>query len=208
MDPTLMNTAARVGSGALGALRQPKIRVVRIGSRDERRDVYTRFATAAIAQLYARVERVNHCRMLMAEGRSLAEASIQLRRDYGVYLRQAHEEYMHAQFEVELAGTEEALGVAQRVMTALLRAQALGLEATDDEISAVSSETERAINEFIQICRVELWYATRWWHLHRHAARVGRWLYQPVARRLARLRSRSSPSEITASGRPEAAERR
>ncbi|WP_436948492.1 hypothetical protein [Streptomyces sp. SudanB52_2052] len=164
--------------------------------------MYTRFAVAAIGDLQARVELVTHFRLLMAEGEvGILEARRALRREMGAYARGAHAERMYAQFEVELVGTEPILPLAQRLDQAVSRAHQLGIETSDEDLGKAVHEAQDAVNAFIEACRAELWYAPRWWHLHRH---VARWLREVGARclRMVKLllpgrRGRTAPQLAT-----------
>ncbi|WP_328681366.1 hypothetical protein [Streptomyces sp. NBC_00343] len=208
MDPVVLNSAARVGGQAFGALRQPKIRLVRLGSREERREVYTRFAVAAIGDLQARVELVTHYRLLMAEdGMKRPAAMRALRTEMGAYAREAHAQRMYAQFEIELVGKESILAVAQRVDQAVSRAHQLGLEADDDDLREAVKMAESATDDFIQACRAELWYSPSWWHLHRHTARALRRLGTRCSTLVKRLtsarRGRAALQGATVAAMPE-----
>ncbi len=110
---------------------------------------------------------------------------------------------MYAQFELELVGTEAIVAAAERVNTGMRAAHQLKCDALEPEIKELSDLVEEAANQFIQVCRTELWYTPRWWQLHRHvgqaAGRVAARSWAATQRLLPKRKKRVMERETSAS---------
>lgn len=174
MDPATLSTAARAGSNVLKTLSQPKIRMVRLGSREEKREVYSRFAAGAIALMHVRHEELMRMPVVKAARPDLTEAGVELQviDATGSLRLSLRVEFAQAAFEVELIGTEPVVALADKVVEGMYELANLPLSCDYSTVYQISDRVTATITEFIAACRSELWYTPRWWQVHRRAAMV------------------------------------
>jgi hypothetical protein len=160
VDPTLgtvASAAAKLGSAVVG--RYSPAGQPRVGAREERRQVYTRFQEAVVTYV-----------MQIRDSRVSPE-SIGLepreRKPYIDALMAATTEMAKALYEVRLVGNPAAINAAESVREAVTQSFDAAATArrslTSDEAAAYAS----AMNNFTSACRIDLWYQPRWWQLWR-----------------------------------------
>jgi hypothetical protein len=160
VDPTfgtVASAAAKLGSAVVGRYNpagQP-----RVGGREERRHVYTRFQEAVVKYV-----------MQIRDSRISPEA-IGLeppdRKPYIDALIAATIEMAQALYEVRLVGDPGTINAAENVREAVSQSfDAAAIERrslTSAEVGAYAN----AMNQFTSACRIDLWYQPRWWQLWR-----------------------------------------
>jgi hypothetical protein len=160
VDPTfgaVTSAAAKLGSAVVG--RYHPTGQSRVGGREERRRVYTRFQEAVVAYV-----------MQIRDSRISPEAiglEPSARKPYIDALMAATVEMAQALYEVRLVGNPGTINAAENVRDAISRSfDAAAIERrslTSAEVRAYAN----AMNEFTSACRIDLWYQPRWWQLWR-----------------------------------------
>jgi hypothetical protein len=186
-DPTfgaVTSAAATLGSAVVG--RYHPAGQSRVGGREERRRVYTRFQEAVIAYV-----------MQIRDSRISPEAiglEPSARKPYIDALIAATTEMAQALYEVRLVGNPGTIDAAENVRDAISRS----FDAAAIERRSLTSAEVRAyvnaMNEFTSACRIDLWYQPRWWQLWR----VGWWKMRLT--RGAKERGVAATSQQTAIG--------
>lgn len=169
-DPTLsvaVNAAAKLGSAVVAGRYRP-IGQPRVGGREERRQVYTRFQEAVVVYV-----------MQIRDSRISPEAmglEANQRKPYIDALMTATTELAQALYEVRLVGNpgpiEAAETVRQAVGNSFDAAAARRGALTDGEAELYA----RAMREFTSACRLDLWYQPRGWQLWRAGWWKQRWV--------------------------------
>ncbi|MET9402085.1 hypothetical protein [Kitasatospora sp. NPDC002965] len=164
MDITMAVVSA--GSKALAGALTPsnKVGIAKVGSREERRTAYLEYGQACTHFLLA-AGWVNA--MTLADpDNSLKQAStvVQNRVAAANLMAMTH-------VAIRLSGTPEVIAIANRLGDA---ARAIGEQATgrgDEADKALAGAFVDAMNDYLELCRFELWYKPRWWQPHRLAMR-------------------------------------
>lgn len=147
VDPglgTVASVAAKLGSAALRRRDQP-LGLPRVGGKEERRQVYTRFQDAALA------------------------VCLYLDREEGGRIRNSDEnraiilELFSAEYELRLVGNQGPIEVAMQLSTVLTRPGGRG------------GDGFAVLNRFTAVCRLDLWYQPSSWHVWRIAWWKLRW---------------------------------
>ncbi|MER6919815.1 hypothetical protein [Streptomyces spiralis] len=176
VDPisTAASAAAKTATSALTKRLQSKAGI-RLGSREERRQVYARFQTAATAsaqafaavhleyQLYS-ISLGRKRRVVIAPARAHRLAVHLLREQ-----RADHSELVDAYLDLRLAANPAPLEAANEVLNAHSRVLNVGLEAPSEDVSAAVNALVVAQREFADVCRDDLWYLPTWWQAYRPA---------------------------------------
>ncbi|MFF9378847.1 hypothetical protein ACF1BB_30540 [Streptomyces griseoluteus] len=145
--------------------------------------MYSSFVQAHMTCTHMMVERAGRYKMLRSEGQLTGpEARREVQLGMGEYVRQVGTECMHAWFEIRLAGTDEIQPVAAAVVEAVQELMGVEDPANDAAIDAGLDAVNAAVEEFIEACRGELWYAPRWWQVHRRLARATGRLWRRLRR--------------------------
>jgi len=160
------SAATKIGS-AVVARHYKAIGQQRVGGREERRQVYTRFQEAVVVYvMQIRDSRISPEAIGLEPGQ---------RKPYIDALMTAMTELAQALYEVRLVGNPAAIEAAETVRQAIsdsFDAAAARRENLTDE------ETERyarAMHAFTTACRLDLWYQPRWWQIWRGSWWKNRW---------------------------------
>ncbi|MEU7524174.1 hypothetical protein AB0A74_00390 [Saccharothrix sp. NPDC042600] len=154
-DPlSLAATAAKIGSAVIASRYRPNGQQ-RVGGREERRHVYTRFQEAVVAYvIQIRDSRVSP---------ELMKLEFDERKPYMDALLRAMTEFAQALHELRLVGNPEPIEAAEIVCQAVadsFESAAARREAlTDAEMRLYVN----AMHDFTSACREDLWYQPRWW---------------------------------------------
>ncbi|MGW4212671.1 hypothetical protein ACWEIJ_32125 [Lentzea sp. NPDC004789] len=154
-DPlSLAATAAKIGSAVIASRYRPNGQP-RVGGREERRHVYTRFQEAVVAYVVQiRDSRVSP---------ELMKLEFEERKPYMDALLRAMTEFAQALYELRLVGNPEPIEAAEIVCQAVadsFESAAARREAlTDTEMTLYVD----AMHGFTSACREDLWYQPRWW---------------------------------------------
>jgi hypothetical protein len=169
VDPVVTSAAgaaAKLGS-AVAASRYRPFGQPRVGGREERRQVYTRFQESVVSYvMQIRDSRISP-ELLNLDGAQ--------RKSYIDALLAATTEFAQALYELRLVGNpgpiEAAESVRQAVTDSFDAAAARREAMTAREIDLYS----RAMRGFTTACRIDLWYQPRWWQVWRGAWWTERW---------------------------------
>ena len=162
---------------------------VRLGSKDERRQVYARFQAAATEAntvlTTVLLEQRLHTSWLgkqrwsvtfrpWAAYRSASEGVSQL--------AHTRSELLQAYWDLRLVANPEPLQAAHVVMDRLDAALSHGPGVTDAQLIAATSGVVEAQREFTDVCRDDLWYLPQRWQVYRPAWwSARRWRRRPEA---------------------------
>ncbi|MGI5196563.1 hypothetical protein ACQEVY_23425 [Streptomyces sp. CA-288835] len=148
---------------------------LRLGSRDERRQVYARFqgaVTDSVASHTAvRVEQSLHTVWLgkrasisfrPSAAYSAASAAI-------AQLRQAESELIQAYLDLRLVANPEPLRAADVIVERIGELQALHPSVKVPEMLATANGVFDSQREFTDVCRDDLWYLPKRWQVYRPA---------------------------------------
>ncbi|MFF2751363.1 hypothetical protein ACFVVA_38240 [Kitasatospora sp. NPDC058048] len=162
MDITTAVVSA--GSKALASALTPgnKVGIARVGSREERRTAYLEYGQAC-THFILTAGWVNA--MALADPKNSLKAASTVVQD-----RVAAANLMAmAHVSVRLSGTPEVIAMANRLGDA---ARAVGEHATgqgDEADKTLAGAFVDAMNNYLELCRYELWYQPQWWQPHRLA---------------------------------------
>ncbi|MFJ2174346.1 hypothetical protein ACIOHE_15710 [Streptomyces sp. NPDC087851] len=169
IDPATAS-ALKAGSSAVRVLSAFKARPgIRLGSREERREVYARFLSASVLV----VGMAEHCRFQHARypwfmSRRAVDKVEDMRNSVQTELMQAY-------LELLLAANPKPLAQAAEVMSAMeLLMGCLGPRDGGRYDIALGLVTE-AQRLMVEACRDDLWYQPRWWQLWRGAWWLAAW---------------------------------
>lgn len=175
VDPVSAASGAKVGSNVLRAVASYKSRPgARLGSREERREVYSRFLAAtasniALAEHFqGKYERIPE--FLRTRGRTDWERLPWFIRgraaDRIEDMRYAvQSDLLHAYLELRLVANEEPMALAERLCLALGLVMLKVGDSRQYRLAVYEAlQTQEA---FIDACRNDLWYLPRWWHVWR-----------------------------------------
>ncbi|GAA2930258.1 hypothetical protein GCM10010478_33960 [Streptomyces erythrogriseus] len=149
---------------------------VRLGSRDERRQVYARFqeavteayTTIAVVQLEQRLHTV-----WLWNGRWPVSyrpwAANESTRAALAALRGSQSDVLRAYLDLRLVANPAPLQAADHVLDRLNEVFELQTGTKHDELTAATSKVAEAQREFVDICRDDLWYLPKWWQAYRGA---------------------------------------
>jgi hypothetical protein len=186
-DGLLRAGAGIAGSTISGAMQRPKLTLIKLGSRDERREAYTNFLVACIA--------LNHVLTVGSAGKDpLADKDpAEMKAD----IQRLTEMYKHPSFVAECALAEmmmvanepvlKAANVLRDVLTNCVMVEAVKHIASSErrqsaEYKLASDAFTEACMAYIAVCRKDLWYIPRWWQLHRQLSRLAVWAWKKVMR--------------------------
>ncbi|MFD5305134.1 hypothetical protein [Streptomyces rochei] len=185
-DGLLRAGAGIAGSTINGAMQRPKLTLIKLGSRDERREAYTNFLVACLA--------LDHVLTVGAAGNFLAERGPEEVKDD---IRRLTDMYKHPSFVAECALAEmmmvanepvlKAANVLRDVLTNCVMVEAVKQVAISDsrrsqEYKLAGDAFREACMTYIAVCRKDLWYIPRWWQLHRQLGRLAVWAWKKVMR--------------------------
>ncbi|MFB6621665.1 hypothetical protein ACFCWD_32830 [Streptomyces sp. NPDC056374] len=182
-DGLLRAGAGIAGSTISGAMQRPKITLIKLGSRDERREAYTNYLIACIA--------LNHVLTLGAAGKEPWNE----KDPAGITgeLKVLLDTYKHPSFVAECALAEMELVATNPVLKAAhVVRDVLGNCVMNESVNHIAKATRQrspeyqlAIDAFaeacaayVAVCRKDLWYTPRWWQLHRQLGRLAGWAWK------------------------------
>ncbi|WP_432175039.1 hypothetical protein [Streptomyces sp. Tue6028] len=171
-DGVLRAGATVAGQAVGGALRRPKLTLIKIGSRDERRDAYVRYLTVATALARLIMDRMELTTALTKEDSDLepSKAFKKAAERFEPAAHEMHREELAAQAEVLLTG-RQPVTIALPILVAVLRtadaARTLG------EYQESQKYFDIAVDAYVHACRIDLRYVDPWWKAWKHA---GRWI--------------------------------
>ncbi|MFD8987078.1 hypothetical protein ACFVZ4_03315 [Streptomyces goshikiensis] len=165
-------------------MQRPKITLIKLGSRDERREAYTNYLVAALA--------LQHCLTVGAAGKDPwgdrdpdgANAEMQ-----GLFEMYKHPAFVAecALAEMHMVATDPVLKsalVVRDVLTCVMREAVNHITKANNVKSSEFKLADRAFEEatraYIAVCRKDLWYTPRWWQLHRQVGRLFGWVWKKV----------------------------
>ncbi|MFF4540771.1 hypothetical protein [Streptomyces aureus] len=147
---------------------------VRLGSRDERRQVYTRFqeavteayTTIAVVQLEQHLHTVWlwNGRWPLSYRPWVANEST---RSALAALRGSQSEVLRAYLDLRLVANPAPLQAADLVLDRLNEVFELKAGTKHDELTAAASKVAEAQREFVDVCRDDLWYLPKRWQVYR-----------------------------------------
>ncbi|MGW3152759.1 hypothetical protein [Streptomyces sp. NPDC001089] len=191
VDPISVGASslAKAASSALTKQLQSKAGV-RLGSRDERRQVYARFQDA-VTEAYtfmtvALVEQRLYSIWLGKKVRTQLTFQPRAAQKAAVgslaSMRQSQSELLRAYLDLRLVANPEPLRAADVVMDRFGELEALRVGANDEELGGATTRIVEAQREFTDVCRDDLWYLPKRWQFYRRgwwSAR--RWRKRPSA---------------------------
>ncbi|MFG3180781.1 hypothetical protein [Streptomyces nigra] len=187
-DGLLRAGAGIAGSTISGTNQRPKLTLIKLGSRDERRDAYTNFLMACLG--------LSHVLSVTTVGKEPgaengpAEVTEELQR---LVEASKHPSFVAecALAEMMMVATEPVLKAAHVVRDVLLNC--LMVEAVkhittsarqkSPEYQLARDAFAEACIAYIAVCRKDLWYIPRWWQLHRQLTRLAVWAWKKVTKR-------------------------
>lgn len=170
VDPlsSAANGAARAAASAVTSKLFGGAQGLRLGGREERREVYKRFQEAMVDAgtwaSYLRLERVNS-RWFMGRGRAR-----ELMGGFDVRTR----EMVKAYIELRIVANPEPLKAGEALMTsvgALMEVVNSGEEVYQEALDVTMGE----LRQFAEACRQDLWYLPQWWQFYRWVWLKARW---------------------------------
>jgi hypothetical protein len=167
MEPTTAAASgvARVVSAAV-AKKMTSREGVRLGGREERRQVYGRFQAAT-------VEAISFAQLLRAEGKFTGPFTGSRRiREIVALSHERNVELLAAYFELRLVANPSPLDRGEAALTAAAEALEAPGGGDDEAFLARVEAAVAAQREFTDACRDDLWYLPQRWQVHR---RVGVW---------------------------------
>ncbi|MCI3277510.1 hypothetical protein [Streptomyces cylindrosporus] len=182
------SSAAKTVTSALTKQLQSKAGV-RLGSRNERRQVYARFQ-AAVTQAHAGAARWYlemrlYAVFLGKRRRPLVLSPKGARRATSEALGQMslnHTETLQAYLDLRLVANPRPLEAADVVLERLTAVFDLTVAATDDQVNEAIFRVIEAQREFTDVCRDDLWYLPTRWQVYRVAWwKARRWRRRPAA---------------------------
>lgn len=165
MEPTTAAASgvARVVSAAV-AKKMTSREGVRLGGREERRQVYGRFQAAT-------VEAISFAQLLRMEGKFAGPILGSRRiRELAALCHERQVELLAAYFELRLVANPEPLAMGEAAMTAASEALEAPSSCGAEEFAAKVEAAVAAQREFTDVCRDDLWYLPQRWQVHRRLA--------------------------------------
>ncbi|MET8744805.1 hypothetical protein [Streptomyces sp. NPDC004728] len=177
-DGVLRAGAGVAGSTINGALQRPKFTLIKLGSRDERRDVYARY--------------LMHFTLIHHELTDIRQKGLDRGDDGSESPPRSHDIYERlsphvlqselAFHELAMVASDPVFATARVLRTYLIAVAipALWTSPSDPEGHASGNPEQRhqagdgfgqLRNAFIAVCRKDLWYTPQWWQFHRHLSR-------------------------------------
>jgi len=147
---------------------------VRLGSKDERRQVYARFQEA-VTEAYTAVSAVHLEQRLhtvwLGNGRWPVSFRPWAASKAGgtalATLRGVHSEVLRAYLDLRLVANPAPLRAADHVLDRLNELLDLGLGVKAEDLAVAASGIAEAQREFVDVCRDDLWYLPKWWQVHK-----------------------------------------
>ncbi|MCL6733309.1 hypothetical protein [Streptomyces neyagawaensis] len=140
---------------------------VRLGGREERRQVYSRFQAAT-------VEAISFAELLRVEGRLTGPFTGYRRiRELGLQAHERKVELMAAYFELRLVANPAPLEKGEAAMVKASQVLEEPGSRGEAQFRAKLEAAVEAQREFTDECRDDLWYLPQRWQVHRRIAR--RW---------------------------------
>ncbi|MET9122996.1 hypothetical protein [Streptomyces sp. NPDC004528] len=178
VDPISVGASslAKAASSALTKQLQSKAGV-RLGSRDERRQVYARFQDA-VTEAYtvmtvALVEQRLYSVWLGKKVRTQLTFQPRAAQKAAVgslaAMRQSQSDLLRAYLDLRLVANPEPLRAADVVLDRFGELEALRVGASDEEIGGATNRIVEAQREFTDVCRDDLWYLPTRWQFYRRA---------------------------------------
>ncbi|MER5839550.1 hypothetical protein ABT099_04425 [Streptomyces prasinus] len=162
---------------------------VRLGSRDERRQVYARFQQA-VTEAYTTIAVVRLEQHLHTVWLGNGRWSV-LYRPWAVNestrralaaMRASQSEVLQAYLDLRLVANPEPLQAANLVLDRLIEVLELGVGTRHEEQAVAAARVAEAQREFVDVCRDDLWYLPKYWQVYRGTW----WTSQRWVRRLLR----------------------
>lgn len=175
VDPISVGASslAKAASSAVTKQLQSKSGV-RLGSRDERRQVYDRFQAAAMeacaALLAVGLEQHLYTRWVGKRRWALTfqPRTAQRAAREGLHqLTRCQAEVLHAYLDLRLVANPAPLRAAEKVLERVTEMFDLQLSSTVEEKTAAMSRVVEAQRDFTDVCRDDLWYLPKRWQAYR-----------------------------------------
>ncbi|WP_344382917.1 hypothetical protein [Streptomyces thermolineatus] len=167
MEPT---SALSAGGSIVRAAGMLKSRTgTRLGSREERREVYSRFQSAVVAMIglaeHMRFQQFRYPWVMSSRAVNRLE---ELRRSHQVELLQAY-------MELRLVANPGPMTVADEVLSRLQLLMEYTGRKEERQYDAALDALAEAQRRFVDSCRDDLWYLPRWWQAWRPAWWSSKW---------------------------------
>jgi hypothetical protein len=134
---------------------------VRLGGREERREVYRRFQDALVdSSSFADVLRLERT----FSGPFMAARH---RRDLMAQMHQHRTELLKAYADLRLVANPGPLAAANTALNALTESFDAGAGIKEDALQKIRARIGEAQREFTDVCRDDLWYLPQRWQVHR-----------------------------------------
>jgi hypothetical protein len=136
---------------------------IRLGGREERRQVYARFQAAT-------VEAISFAQLTRME-KKLGPAIMGPRRvrEWGLMTHERQVELLASYFEMRLVANPEPLDKGEAAASAASEVLESATARKQEEFSAGIEHAITAQREFTDVCRDDLWYLPQRWQVHRRA---------------------------------------
>ncbi|MET9168399.1 hypothetical protein ABZW51_28360 [Streptomyces cellulosae] len=170
-DGALRATGGLVGQTLRGTLSRPKISLIKLGSRDERRDVYSNFFALSVAYRLHLAERITRLLDLQEKnpGASLQDIWRNVRIEFLAPLMQLETALDIAYAELLIVGRRPAVIAAGEYVKLLRYLRDAPNHSEHKRRNGIISEIAGI---FIEICRRDLGYEPSWWQFWRRWGRL------------------------------------
>ncbi|AJF64966.1 hypothetical protein [Streptomyces vietnamensis] len=185
-DGLLRAGAGIAGSSISGAMQRPKITLIKLGSRDERREAYANFLMACLA--------LNHIlEVHIADKVGTEVDSTTVKADLKRLVEMSKQPAFAAECaiaEMTMVATEPVLIAADVVRDVLLNCVMVeamtgiikSARRKSPEHQLASDAFTEACRAYIAVCRKDLWYTPRWWQFHRQVGKLAVWAWKKARR--------------------------